>query len=120
MKDDILCFELPYVEEEFTKAETFELMSLSGDKYSKTTQIMGTNMAFRCSLKTKNFVKEWLDFCCDFNVISPDFDPAKQVRTFFLIEKINQYLACYVKSMVFSLFQNPHFGAGLATPIFMN
>lgn len=82
MKDDILCFELPYVEEEFTKAETFELMALIGDKYSKTSQIW-SNMAFRCSPKTKAFVKEWLDFCCDFNVISPDFDPTKQVRTFF-------------------------------------
>ena len=47
MHDDIFAVSLPFVEEEFTKRETFELMGLEGDQYTKTRQFHASFMAFR-------------------------------------------------------------------------
>ena len=82
MSDDIFAVALPYIEEEFTKAETFQLMDLDEDKYKKTNQFQASYMAFRKSERSVNFVNEWLKYGQDINIISPFHNKGAQIDEF--------------------------------------
>ncbi len=82
MKDDIFAVALPYIEDEFTKAETFVLMGMDQDEYKKSNQYQASYMAFRKSERSVSFVNEWLNYGQDINVISPFHSIGKQIENF--------------------------------------
>lgn len=61
----------PLVEKQFTKKVCFEKMNLCGNIYSDTPQILGGYLAFKKTDFAVSFVKEWLEYCCDFELLSP-------------------------------------------------
>lgn len=71
MKDDIFAVQLPYIEEEFTKSETFDLMGGHNEDFRKTNQFQASYMGFRKTKRSVSFVEEWLRYAMDINVISP-------------------------------------------------
>jgi hypothetical protein len=82
MDDDFFIAELPFLEEEFTKKETFELMNHFEEKYTKTRQIQASLIAFRKNKRTIEFVKEWLSYCCNIDIISHKHNLGSQIANF--------------------------------------
>lgn len=82
MHSDIFAVSLPYIEEEFTKREAFELMGLNSEEYTKTRQFHASFMAFRKNDTTKHFVEEWKSFCEDIRILSQDVYFGEQMPTF--------------------------------------
>lgn len=70
-RQDIWLTVLPLIEKQFTKAETFEAMNATGIEFTDTPQISGTFIAFRKTDFSLNFVREWLEYCCNVDIIAP-------------------------------------------------
>lgn len=68
---NIICFDIPLIEEQFTKKYTLEMMNCLDDKYRKSNQIIGTYFIMKKTKFTEEFVDEWLRLCCNFDLISP-------------------------------------------------
>lgn len=64
----MMLFELPLLERQFTKRETFIMLDYSD--YSKN-QILASYILLKNSEYTRNFIDTWLNYCCDERVISP-------------------------------------------------
>lgn len=69
--DEIWLYGLPLIEEQWTKPEAFSLLSLDYDSIKQTNQFSGSFMVFRVGDKSKAFVKEWLKYCCNQELIMP-------------------------------------------------
>ena len=82
MDSDIFAVSLPYVEEEFTKRETFELMGVDSDKFTKTRQYHASFLAFRKNETTSHFIEEWKQYCEDIRILSQDVCFGEQIPTF--------------------------------------
>jgi hypothetical protein len=82
MDDDFFIAQLPFVEEEFTKKETFDIMNLTEEKYTKTRQVQASLIAFRKNQRTVEFVKEWLSYCCNIDIISHKQSLGSQITSF--------------------------------------
>lgn len=70
-EEDIWLSGLPLVEWQFTKRETLERLNAMSDEYRNTNQFSGTFMIFKVGPAARKFVKDWLDQCCDYSLISP-------------------------------------------------
>lgn len=62
----------PTLESCFTKEICFERMGCSDVEYRATNQIQATYIMFVCSTEARAFVDEWLRYCEDYDLISPD------------------------------------------------
>ena len=82
MAGDIFAVNVPFVEEEFTKRETFEIMGLTDVKYTKTRQFHASFMAFKRSEQTISFVREWKQLCEDIRLLSQDVCFGNQIDNF--------------------------------------
>jgi len=78
-KQDMLPFELPLLERQFTKKETFALMNYS--EY-ESNQICGTYILLKKTNFTISFIQEWLDYMederiCSFKYFCPEIEEFK-------------------------------------------
>lgn len=80
--DNIYAVTLPYIEEEFTKQEAFDIMQINKEEYKKTPQFQASFMAFRKNEITISFVKEWLEYAQNEELISPTVNTALQIPRF--------------------------------------
>ena len=80
--DDIFATLLPYLEEEFTKAETFEALQVNNDEFKKTSQFQASFMMFKKNRRSVNFISEWLRYACELNIISPTINCGIQIPTY--------------------------------------
>lgn len=68
----MFCCDIPLIESNFTKPECFlKLRWADTDEMRKSNQIIATFFALRVCKETKQFVREWLDICCDIEMLSP-------------------------------------------------
>ncbi|MDP4201570.1 MAG: hypothetical protein Q8861_02660 [Bacteroidota bacterium] len=67
-KTDIMTFEIPLLQRQFTKKETFVLMNY--DKYN-FNQILAGYILIRKNNWTTAFIDEWLAYMCDERIVSP-------------------------------------------------
>lgn len=82
MDDDIYATCLPYIEADWTKNEAFSIMGMDKDVYKDSFQYQASFMAFRKSVRSIMFVEEWLNTCCNPNLVSPFQNMEKQIETF--------------------------------------
>lgn len=66
------CYDTPLIESCFTKPVCFEKMNCQGAKYSATNQIMATYFCSYVCDKTRKFAKEWLELCCNLELMKPE------------------------------------------------
>lgn len=71
MDDDIWISDIPLIEKQFTKKDAFILMNCDNKIYKETNQIQANFIAVKNTKKSKKFVKQWLDYCCNINILSP-------------------------------------------------
>ena len=62
-KQDIMPFELPLVEKQWTQNKTFELMGCNKSRFKESNQILATYMMIKVSDKSKAFMEEYLKYC---------------------------------------------------------
>jgi hypothetical protein len=62
--------DIPLIESCWTKPICFEKMECNNEWIKKSNQIIATYFVFRVNHFTRNFMKEWLDYCCDYDLLS--------------------------------------------------
>ena len=82
MDDDIYATCLPYIEADWTKSEAFDIMDMDKEVYKNSFQYQASFMAFRKSMRSIMFVEEWLNNCCNPDLINPAQNIGKQIETF--------------------------------------
>jgi hypothetical protein len=69
--NDIILFQVHnHLNKNWTKKLCFSLMSCDEEKYFESEQICGTYQVYKKSEKSLNFVKTWLNFCENENIIA--------------------------------------------------
>lgn len=61
--NDLMLFELPLVELQWTRKEVFDYFGVNNNKFLYSNQIMGTIVVMKKTSKSVKFVKDWLDAC---------------------------------------------------------
>lgn len=87
--------DIPLIEENFTKAICFKKLNCNNEQVKKSNQIIATYFCFLVTPATRNFMKEWLSLCCDFELLSPaglgKFDiPTKDLGESFVAHREDQ------------------------------
>lgn len=93
VNQSVLGFELPMIMRQFTKKETFEIMNSC--QYDEN-QNLATFILFKKNDFSLNFVKEWLSFCCDERVLSPE-------HLMYNIEEFDDFISHREDQSVFSI-----------------
>ena len=71
---DIMCFELPLIESQWTKKELFINMNCEDDKFAQTNQIMASFFLIKKNDFSMKFFFFFLDYSCDEKNITDVFD----------------------------------------------
>lgn len=71
-EQDIWITDIPLIEKQFTKMDAFILMNCCDEKYFDSNQIQGTFLAIRKSAYSVDFINQWLKYCCDIRILSPN------------------------------------------------
>jgi hypothetical protein len=76
---DIMGFELPLIEEQWTKKELFINMDCNTEKYINSNQILASYMLIRKTSKSEQFFKEHLKYSCnELNITDKYSESVKQ------------------------------------------
>lgn len=67
----IFVCDIPLIESCWTKPLCFEKMGLNNDEMKESNQIISTYFICLVNDFTRKFMKEWLNWCCDYEMISP-------------------------------------------------
>ena len=82
----------PLLESCFTKPVCFEKMKCNKSEIKNSNQIQGTFILLICCDESRKFVKEWLHFCEDYELLSPEgslsLDEERGVR--FVVHREDQ------------------------------
>lgn len=93
----MFCCDIPLIESCFTKPICFEKMNCKGSLFFDTNQIIATYFCLYVCDKTRRFVDEWLNYCCDIELMKPE-------GTINLTEKkYNSFVAHREDQSIFSL-----------------
>ncbi len=68
---NLLVFDLPLIEEQFTKQYVLKKMGCDTDKFKRSNQIMATYFVIKKNAFTGKFVDEWLELCSDIELLAP-------------------------------------------------
>lgn len=63
--------DIPLLESCFTKPECFNIMECETENIKFSNQIIATYFIVKVCDKSRRFVKEWLDYCCQEKLLSP-------------------------------------------------
>lgn len=67
---NIMCFQLPLIEKQWTKRDAFILMNSDNKKYTDSPQILATYFILRKCKESLDFVSEYKKYCSDYRVLS--------------------------------------------------
>ena len=68
--DEIMVFDQPYFEREWTKRDALILMDCDKEEYCNSHQIMATFIVLKKSDRIVRFIEEWLAYCEDERIIT--------------------------------------------------
>ncbi|WP_148630526.1 hypothetical protein [Bacillus sp. E214] len=69
-EQDILVFENPLIEKQWTKGDCFYFMGCNTEEYTNTNQRIATYFLMKKTNRTLEFIDEYLRYCCNKNIIS--------------------------------------------------
>lgn len=70
-ENSIYCSDISLLESCFTKPLCFDKMNCNSSFFKNSNQIIATYFVIYVCDKTRNFITEWLQYCKDFDLISP-------------------------------------------------
>lgn len=80
--DDLMAFELPLIEKQWTKKETFQLMDCNDELYLEDNQILATYFVIRKSNYTIDFFNKYFEYCKDERILTDYMDKDNQYKCF--------------------------------------
>lgn len=72
MDKDVWVSNIPLAEKQYTKREVFVRMHCEGPMYEETPQMQATFMGVRKTTQGLAFMEEWLNYVCDYELLSPE------------------------------------------------
>jgi hypothetical protein len=70
--EDIMLFELPFIERQWTKGISFQIMQCNSDEYRDSNQILASFILIRRTNKSELFFTEYLRYCEDARLITDE------------------------------------------------
>lgn len=104
---DIWVTVLPLVERQFTKRYTFLAMNMNESSYINSPQISGSFMAFKKSCFTEQFVTEWLEYCCNKDILEPPKDRTDEYDDFVSHREDQSILSLLIKKYNIKCYEDP-------------
>lgn len=108
---DIWISALPLIEKQFTQPSVFETLGCNEEKYTESPQLSGSFIAFKKSNWSIDFVKEWLKYCCNKNILDCDNEKEVIIRVqypFFISHREDQsVLSLLAKKYGVKEYQDP-------------
>ncbi|MFT8342191.1 MAG: hypothetical protein ABF652_12265 [Clostridium beijerinckii] len=80
--DSLMVFELPLIEKQWTKKETFQLMDCNKEPYLESNQILATYFVVKKSKYTVDFFYKYLNYCKDERIITDYLNKDNQNECF--------------------------------------
>ncbi len=96
LDQDMMVFELPFLEKQYTKRDAFVLMGCDSERYSNSNQILASFSLWKKSDFTLKFVDDWLQYAQDERIIT---DKANQCG----LADYNEFIAHRHDQSIFSL-----------------
>ena len=78
----IFCCDIPLIESNFTKPICFESLNLKSDEIKYSNQIIATYLCLRVCEESRKLIKEWLDVCCNIELLKPEGCNINLTRSF--------------------------------------
>lgn len=105
---DIMAFETPFIESQWTKKELFSEMGCAGSRFSETNQVMASFWLIKKSTFSVNFFKDWLDYSCNEENITDTLDDNIRQSSDFLEHRHDQSISSLLyKRYKLNPFQDP-------------
>lgn len=101
LDQDLLVFELPHPEVQYTKRDAFVLMDCDADKYVRSKQMLASFSLWRKSDFTLAFVDDWLNFAQEERILTDDENTCG-------FENYPEFIAHRHDQSVFSLLSKKH------------
>lgn len=79
---DIMVFELPLIEKQWTKKELFNLMECFDNKYSESNQILAGYFLIKKSEYSIKFFERYLEYACMTDALNDNYDKELQCNDF--------------------------------------
>jgi len=101
-------FELPLIEEQWSKKELFINMECNEDKYYKSNQILASFMLIRKTDSSIKFMKQYLDYSCnEINITDKYNKNIKQINNFIDHRHDQSIFSLLYKKYNFRVFKDP-------------
>ena len=82
-------------------------MNLEEERFKNSNQISGTFIAIKKSDFSVKFVKEWLRYCCNLEIISPVEDKTNEDNDFYSHREDQSILSLLVKKYNIKSYSDP-------------
>lgn len=103
---DIMPFELPLIEKQWTQNETFKFMNCYDDKFKNSNQILATYMLIKVSYKSKQFIKQYLELCENQDILIDNY--SEEEEGYFLEHRHDQSIfSLLCKKYNLQVFRDP-------------
>ena len=106
-KQDIWVSIQPLIERQFTKRKTFELMNCNNEEYKNSNQVLSGFIAIKKSNFSTAFINEWLDYCCNIDIISPIDDKSSEEPNFYAHREDQSILSLLIKKYNIKAYSDP-------------
>lgn len=105
---DIMIFELPLLEKQWTKMETFKKMECENEIFFNTNQRLATYILFKVSNKSKKFINQYFEYCKNEEIITDYFNKdIKQCESFIAHRHDQSILSLLSKKHKIEPFRDP-------------
>lgn len=104
---DIMVFELPLIEKQWTKKELFNLMECFNNKYLESNQILSVYFLIKKSDYSIKFFEKYLEYACMDDVLNDNYDKELQCSDFIDHRHNQSLLGLLSKKEKLVSFRNP-------------
>jgi len=104
---DIMLFELPLVEIQWTKKKVFDYLNITNHDLLYSNQIMGTILGFKKSMESIIFVEKWLELCRDKQLLFPSKSKKNEFKHFIAHREDQSLLSVLSKINKIEPFSDP-------------
>ncbi|WP_207495313.1 hypothetical protein [Aridibaculum aurantiacum] len=104
---DVMVFDLPFVERQYTKADAFKQLGCDTEIFQSSNQRLATFVLLKKSAESLKLAKEYLKLCCDRNVISDDLSVVANAPDFIDHRHDQSVLSLLSKKYRLASFRDP-------------